>query len=108
MAYTYNGTAQTGYMGNYYSDYNGTASMVLGLAARLQHMATSTHSYSPLRATVFLTAPLLQDRRAVRLPRRLLAKNSTGTGVPGFEGTYTVAGLAIVALALLGKRHRAK
>ena len=78
MAYTYNGTAQTGYMGNYYSDYNGTASNGTGIGSTPSRrgLATSTHSYSPLRATVFLTAPLLQDRRAVRLPRRLLAKTA--------------------------------
>jgi parallel beta-helix repeat protein len=116
MAYTYNGTAQTGYMGNYYSDYNGTASNGTGIGSTpsaysdkypLMQPVASYGTIVPASA-VTTTASSGQPRGQNQTATTTAGQSSTGTGVPGFEGTYTVAGLAIVALALLGKRHRAK
>jgi PGF-CTERM protein len=75
MAYTYNGTAQTGHMGNYYSDYNGTTSNASSNVQNTSMAVTSNQT-------------------------------SNGTGLPGFEALYAVAGLLIAALVVVLKHHR--
>jgi parallel beta-helix repeat protein len=108
MAYTYNGTAQTGYMGNYYSDYNGTASNGTGIGSTPSAYGDKYPLIQPVASYGFSDGATSAGPASSQTATTTVGQNSTGTGVPGFEGTYTVAGLAIVALALLGKRHRAK
>ena len=116
MAYTYNGTAQTGYMGNYYSDYNSTTSNGTGIGSApsaygdkyplIQPVASygTIVPASAVTTTASSGQPSGQNQTAITTA----GQGSTGTGVPGFDGDYAVAGIAIVALVLLGNRHRAK
>jgi len=114
MAYTYNGTAQTGYMGNYYSTYNGTASNGTGIGSTpsaygdkypLMQPVASYGTVVPASAVTSAPAsaqPSGQNQSATTTS----GTQSTGTGVPGFETLYAVAGLLIAALVFILKQRR--
>jgi len=108
MAYTYNGTARTGYMSNYYSDYKGTDSNGTGIGSTPSAYGDKYPLIQPvasygtvLPASAVTSAPSLATTASGN-------QSNTGTGLPGFEAAYAVAGFAIVAIVLLGKRYRAK
>ena len=114
MAYTYNGTARTGYMGNYYSDYKGTDSNGTGIGSTpsaygdnypLIQPVASYGTIVPASAVTSAPAsgqPSSQSQSATTTSGN---QSSTGTGLPGFEAAYAVAGFAIAAIVLLGKRR---
>ena len=95
-------------MGNYYSDYNGTASNGTGIGSTPSAYGDKYPLIQPVASYGFSAGATSAGPASSQTATTTVGQNSTGTGVPGFEGTYTVAGLAIVALALLGNRHRAK
>jgi len=117
MAYIYNGTARTGYMSNYYSDYKGTDSNGTGIGSTRSAYGDKYPLVQPvasygtiLPASVVTSAsssgqPSSQSQSATTTSGN---QSSSGTGLPGFEGTYALAGFAIAALVLLSKRYRAK
>ena len=117
MAYTYNATARTGYMGNYYSDYKGTDSNGTGIGSTpsaygdkyplIQPVASygTILPASAVTSTPSSGQPSSQSQSATTTSGN---QSNTGTGLPGFEAAYAVAGFAIAAIVLLGKRYRAK
>jgi parallel beta-helix repeat protein len=108
MAYTYKGTARTGYMGNYYSDYKGTDSNGTGIGST----PSAYGDKYPLIQPVASYGTILPASAVTSAPSSATTttgnQSNTGTGLPGFEVVYAVAGLAIAAIVLLGKRYRAK
>ena len=117
MAYTYNGTALTGYMGNYYSDYKGTDSNGTGIGSTpsaygdkypLIQPVASYGTIVPASAVTSTPSSGQPSSQSQSTSTTSGNRSNTGTGLPGFEGAYAAAGFAIAALALLGKRYRAK
>ena len=116
MAYTYNRTARIGYMGNYYSDYKGTDSNGTGIGSTPSAYGDKYPLIQPVASygtivpasAVISTSSSVQPTGQNQSTMSTSGTQNTGTGIPGFEGAYAVAGLAIVALLLLGKRYRAK
>jgi len=110
MAYTYSGTAQTGYMSNYYSNYNGTAVNGTGIGSTPSAYGDKYPLVQPVASygtvvpanTLTSTSSAGQNQSA----RAAVGNPSTGTAVPGFEALYTVAGLLIAALVVTIKRRR--
>ena len=117
MAYTYNATARTGYMGNYYSDYKGTDSNGTGIGSTPSAYGDKYPLIQPvasygtiLPASAVTSAPSSGQPSSQSQSATMTSGNqsNTGTGLPGFETAYAVAGFAIAAIVLLGKRYRAK
>jgi len=114
MAYTYNGTAQTGYMGNYYSDYNSTASNGTGIGSTPSAygdkypLVQPVTSYSNIILASAVTSTASPASSNVQNTSMAVTSNQTsnGTGLPGFEALYAVAGLLIAALVVVLKHHR--
>ena len=114
MAYTYNGTARTGYMGNYYSDYKGTDSNGTGIGSMPSAYGDKYPLVQPvasygtvLPASAVTSTPSSGQPSGQNLSTTTTSgtQSNAGTGLPGFEGAYAVAGIAIVALVLLSKRR---
>jgi PGF-CTERM protein len=113
MAYTYNGTTQTGYMGNYYSDYNGTASNGTGIGSTPSAYGDKYPLVQPVAsygtivpASAATTASSGQPSSQNQTATTTAGQSSTGTGLPGFEALYAVVGLLIAALVVVLKHHR--
>jgi len=115
MAYTYNGTAQTGYMGNYYSDYNGTASNGTGIGSTpsaygdkypLIQPVASYGTVVPASAVTSVASTAQPSGQNQIGTATSITQSSTGTALPGFEVLYALAGLLIAALMLMLKQHR--
>jgi parallel beta-helix repeat protein len=114
MAYTYNGTARTGYTGNYYSDYKGTDSNGTGIGSTPSAYGDKYPLIQPVAsygtivpASAVTSTPSSGQPSGQNLSTTTTSgtQSNAGTGLPGFEGAYAVAGFAIVALVLLSKRR---
>jgi parallel beta-helix repeat protein len=115
MAYTYNGTPRTGYMSNYYSDYKGTDSNGTGIGSTPSAYGDKYPLIQPvasygtiLNASAVTSAPSSGQPSSQSATTTSGNQSNTGTGLPGFDAAYAVAGFAIAAIVLLGKRYRAK
>jgi len=114
MAYTYNGTAQTGHIGNYYLDYNGTTSNGTGIGSTRSAygdkypLLQPVTSYSNIILASAVTSTASPASSNVQNTSMAVTSNQTsnGTGLPGFEALYAVAGLLIAALVVVLKHHR--
>ena len=106
MAYTYNGTAQTGYMGNYYSDYNGTVSNGTGIGNTPSAYGDKYPLIQPVASYGFSAGATSAGPGSSQTATTTVGQNSNATGLPGFEALYAVAGLLIAALVVMLKQHR--
>jgi parallel beta-helix repeat protein len=114
LAYTYGGNNQTGYMSNYYSDYKGSDSNGTGIGST----PSSYGDKYPLIRPIASYGTIIPASAVTPTPSPSLSsglnesttaaanQTSIGTGLPGFEMPYAVAGLLIAALVVLLKRHR--
>jgi parallel beta-helix repeat protein len=114
MAYTYGGVERTGYMSNYYSDYKGNDSNGTGIGSTpsaygdqypLVQPVASYGTIMPASAVTATTSPSLSNSQNASTIATS-NQSSAGTGLPGFETPYAVAGLLIAALVVLLKRRR--
>jgi len=114
MAYTYGGINRTGYVSNYYSDYKGNDSNGTGIGSTPSSygdkypLVRPISSYGTIIPASALT-PAASTSSSSGLNQSTTAtfnQSSTGTGLPGFETPYAVAGLLIAALVVLLKHHR--
>ena len=114
MVYTYGGVERTGYMSNYYSDYKGNDSNGTGIGSTpsaygdkypLIRPIASYGTIIPASAVTATPSPSLsigQNQSTTATSNQ----SSNGTGLPGFETPYAVAGLLIAALVILLKHRR--
>jgi parallel beta-helix repeat protein len=114
LVYTYGGNNQTGYMSNYYSDYKGSDSNGTGIGST----PSSYGDKYPLIRPIASYGTIIPASAVTPTPSPSLSsglnesttaaanQTSIGTGLPGFEMPYAVAGLLIAALVVLLKRHR--
>ncbi len=114
MAYTYGGVERTGYMSNYYSDYKGSDSNGTGIGNTpsaygdkypLIRPIASYGTIIPASAVTATPSPSLSSGQN-ESTTATSNQSSNGTGLPGFETLYAVAGLLIAALVVLLKHHR--
>ena len=114
LAYTYGGINRTGYMSNYYSDYKGNDSNGTGIGSTPSAygdkypLVQPVASYGTIMPASAVTATTSSSLSNSQNASRIATSNqsSTGTGLPGFETPYAVAGLLIAALVVLLKRRR--
>ena len=114
LAYTYGGINRTGYMSNYYSDYKGNDSNGTGIGSTPTSygdkypLVQPVASYGTIMPASAVTATTSSSLSNSQNASRIATSNqsSTGTGLPGFETPYAVAGLLIAALVVLLKRRR--
>jgi parallel beta-helix repeat protein len=117
LVYTYNGVERTGYMSNYYSDYTGTDANGTGIGSPpsaygdkypLLQSVASYGNIIPASAVTPTPSSGQPSGQNESVTTSSGNQSNTGTLLPGFEASYAVAGFAIAALVLLGKRYRAK
>ena len=114
MAYTYGGVERTGYMSNYYSDYKGNDSNGTGIGSTPSSYGDKYPLMQPISSygTIILASavtPTPSTSSSSGLNQSTTAtfnQSSNGTGLPGFEAPYAVAGLLIAALVVLLKHRR--
>ena len=114
LAYTYGGINRTGYMSNYYSDYKGNDSNGTGIGSTPTSygdkypLVQPVASYGTIMPASAVTATTSSSLSNSQNASRIATSNqsSTGTGLPGFETPYAVAGLLIAALVVLLKHRR--
>ena len=113
MVYTYNSVEQTGYMSNYYSDYNGTAAQGNGIGSQpsaygdkypLVQSVASYGNIIPASAVTPTPSPTVTSTSTATSGNQ----SATGTKLPGFEAASAVAGLSIAVLLLLSRKSRAR
>jgi parallel beta-helix repeat protein len=115
MVYTFNGVEQTGYMGNYYSDYKGTDVNGTGIGST----PSAYGDKYPLVQSVASYGNIIPASAVTPTPSPTATSTSTstatagnqsasGTKLPGFEVASAVAGLSIAVLMLLGRKNRAR
>ena len=114
LAYTYGGVNRTGYMSNYYSDYKGTDANGTGIGST----PSSYGDKYPLIRPIASYGTIIPASAVTPTPSPSLSsglnesttatsnQSSNGTGLPGFEAPYGVAGLLIAALVVVLKHHR--
>jgi parallel beta-helix repeat protein len=113
MVYTYNSVEQTGYMSNYYSDYNGTATQGNGIGSQPSAygdkypLVQSVASYGNIILASAVT-PTPSPTATLTSTATSGNQSATGTKLPGFEVTSAVAGLSIAVLLLLSRKNRAR
>jgi hypothetical protein len=114
MAYTYGGVERTGYMSNYYSDYKGSDANGTGIGSTpsaygdknpLVQPVTSYGNIIPVSAVTSTASPSASNAQNTSMTATS-NQSRTGTGLPGFEALYAVAGFLIAALVVLLKHHR--
>jgi parallel beta-helix repeat protein len=113
MAYTFNGSARTGYMSNYYSDYKGSDSNGTGIGSTPSAygdkypLVRPTASYGTITLASAVTAtPTASPSGSQNQSTTTASNQSSGaTGVPGFEAAYGIVGLITALLILLGRRY---
>jgi nitrous oxidase accessory protein len=114
LAYTYGGINRTGYMSNYYSDYKGNDSNGTGIGSTpssygdkypLMRPIASYGTIIPASAVTSTPSPSLSSGLN-ESTTAAFNQSSNGTGLPGFETPYAVAGFLVAALVVLLKRHR--
>jgi nitrous oxidase accessory protein len=114
LAYTYGGINRTGYMSNYYSDYKGNDSNGTGIGSTSSSYGDKYPLMQPISSygTIILASavtPTPSTSSSSGLNQSTTAtfnQSSNGTGLPGFETPYAVAGLLIAALVVLLKHRR--
>jgi len=114
LAYTYGGINRTGYMSNYYSDYKGNDSNGTGIGSTPSSYGDKYPLMRPISSygTIILASavtPTPSTSSSSGLNQSTTAtfnQSSNGTGLPGFETPYAVAGLLIAALVVLLKHRR--
>ena len=114
LAYTYGGINRTGYMSNYYSDYKGNDSNGTGIGSTPSSYGDKYPLMQPISSygTIILASavtPTPSTSSSSGLNQSTTAtfnQSSNGTGLPGFETPYAVAGLLIAALVVLLKHRR--
>jgi parallel beta-helix repeat protein len=114
LAYTYGGINRTGYMSNYYSDYKGNDSNGTGIGSTPSSYGDKYPLVQPVASygTIILASavtPTPSTSSSSGLNQSTTAtfnQSSNGTGLPGFETPYAVAGLLIAALVVLLKHRR--
>jgi parallel beta-helix repeat protein len=113
MVYTFNGVGQTGYMGNYYSDYKGIDVNGTGIGST----PSAYGDEYPLVQSVASYGNIIPASAVTPTPSPTSTSTSTatsgnqsasGTKLPGFEVASAVAGLSIAVLLLLGRKNRAR
>ncbi len=114
LAYAYGGINRTGYMSNYYSDYKGNDSNGTGIGSTPSSYGDKYPLVQPVASygTIILASavtPTPSTSSSSGLNQSTTAtfnQSSNGTGLPGFETPYAVAGLLIAALVVLLKHRR--
>jgi parallel beta-helix repeat protein len=112
MVYTYGGVERTGYMSNYYSNYNGTEVNGTGIGSTssaygdkfpLIKPVANYGNITPLSAVTPTPTPTLQQTTHSES-----AGNQSASGTPGFDAAFAVVGLIIAFFVLLGQKNRAR
>jgi len=115
LVYTFNGVEHTGYMGNYYSDYNGTDRDGTGIGSTPSSYGDKYPLIKPVAnygtitpvSAVNATTSMQHDQNE---STKAVAGNQSVSGslLPGFEVTSTVAGLVIAILVLFAQKYRTR
>jgi parallel beta-helix repeat protein len=112
MVYTYGGVERTGYMSNYYSDYNGTDVSGTGISGTpstygdkfpLIKPVANYGNITPLSAVTPTPTPTLQQTTHSES-----AGNQSTSATPGFEAAFAVVGLLTAFFVLLGQKNWAR
>ena len=106
IAYTYNGAAQKGYMGNYYSDYNGIFFNGTGIGSTPSAYGDKYPLIQPVASYGFSAGATSAGPGSSQTATTTVGQNSNGPGLPGFEALYAMIGLLIAAFVVVLKHHR--
>jgi parallel beta-helix repeat protein len=115
LVYTFNGVEHTGYMGNYYSDYNGTDKDGTGIGSTPSSYGDKYPLIKPV-ANYGTITPVSAVKTTTSTPHgqnestKAVAGNQSVSGslLPGFEFASTVAGLVIALLVLFAQKYRTR